>query len=136
MANFNREREEEIRKRVTRRIQRRMLFVLDFGLFFAFGLVTSGMYFGGFLSMMLMGWFMLTVVHAVYVVYAEWADRAVSRAVEQERNAYYRAVAETVLAEFGERKRKRGERIALTDDGELDDSLESEFEEREYRKRR
>jgi len=136
MANFNREREAEIRQRVTRRIQRRMLFVLDFGLFFAFGIATSAQYFDGFLSFLLMAWFMLVVAHAVYVVYAEWADRAVSRAVEQERNAYYRAVAETVLAEFGERKRKRGERIALTDDGELDDSLESEFEEREYRKRR
>jgi len=136
MANFNREREAEIRQRVTRRIQWRMFFILDFVLAFGFAIVVGERDLPALLELFSAMWFMLVVAHAVYVVYAEWADRAVSRAVEQERNAYYRAVAETVLAEFGERKRKRGERIALTDDGELDDSLESEFEEREYRKRR
>jgi len=150
MLDYNREREDAIRRQVTQRIQRRMLLVLDYALLFFYALIISGRYdIPNLFPMFGVFWFMASIVHTVLVVYWEWMDRALRRALEQERYAYYRAVAETVLAELRDyrdadplrgEKPKRDQHLRLNADGELyaappyldpDDD-----EERIYRKRR
>lgn len=138
MAQFNREREQEIERRVKRRIQRRMLLVLNFALLFIYAMVISSPVTPQIFGIFGVLWSMGFVAHAALVVYQEWAERAVRRALEQERNLYYRAIAETVLAELQNEKPKRRDSLALSDDGELLDPLDeqTQFNEREYRKRR
>lgn len=134
MTSFDREREAEITRRVTRRIQRRMLLVLNFVLLFFFGALTAGRPYLDFFHTLGGLWLLAFGAHAVLVVYWEWAERAVRKALEQERNAYYRAIAETVLTRLADEKPKRGDRLHLMDDGEF--SEPTEYDEREYRKRR
>ncbi len=135
MTDYNREREAEIEKRVKRRIQRRMLLVLDFALFFVYGATISGRYYiSDFFPVVGVLWFMGFMAHSVLVVYWEWSERAVRKALEQERNTYYRVIAETVLSEIRQEKPKRDQRLSLNDDGEFEDALD--YDEREYRKRR
>lgn len=135
MSDYNREREIEIERQVRRRIRRRMLLVADFALLFVYGATISGRYYiSDFFPVVGVLWFMAFVIHSVLVMYWEWAERAVRKALEQERNTYYRMIAETVLAEIRHEKPKRDQRLTLNDDGELEDALE--YDEREYRKRR
>jgi hypothetical protein len=134
MAEFNREREAEIERRVRRRIQRRMLLVLNFVLFFGAGMMSSGRYMSPGVSTMLVLWMLAFLAHGVLVIYWEWAERAVRSALEKERNAYYRAIAETVLAELRDEKPKRREHLSLNDDGEF--VQPTEYDEQAYRKRR
>ncbi len=129
------EREIAIERRVQRRWQRRLLLMLDFALFITYLSIlgASGDIAQSFRQLG-MAWMVMVFVHTVWFIYTEWLERAVRGALEQERNAYYRAVAATVLTDEADEKPKRDHRLSRTDEGKFEDEIE--FDEREYRKRR
>ncbi len=124
------ERELALERRVQRRWQRRLLLMLDFALFITYLSIlgTRGDIAQSFRQLG-MAWMVAVFVHTIWFIYTEWLERAVRGALEQERNAYYRAVAATVLTDEADEKPKREHQLSLNDEG-------MEFDEREYRRPR
>ena len=139
MYDIPREREVAIRRRVRRRVLGRTSLVLNFALYCLFGLfcVVAFMFTGWMSStpFVVLGflWTMVLVAHAVLVFALEWMERAVTSELEKERAAYYRAVAEPILAELSYEKRKRVDHLTISDDGELIDYDEDYSERRRKR---
>lgn len=132
---MERDHELEIARGIRRAYQRRLLLVLDIALFLIYcAVLGSNWNIPDVLRSWGMAWMIVVLLHTVWFIYAEALDFAVRRAVEKERFAYYRSIAETVLGTLPDEKPKRDPDLTLSDDGEFADEIE--FDEREYRKRR
>lgn len=116
--------EAHIERKVKRRWQRRMLLLADFTLFIIYCAWLGGSWnIDPFFRQVGMVWLVAVGCHTLWLIYTEWLDFAVRRALQQERKA-------DPYAE----KPKREDSLAFSDDDDSADAVE--FDEREYRQRR
>lgn len=114
----------QIERKVKRRWQRRMLLLADFTVFIGYCAWLGGSWnIDPFFRQVGMLWMVAVGLHTLWLIYTEWLDFAVRRALEQERKADRYA-----------EKPKRDPDLTLSADDDFADAVE--FEEREYRKRR
>ena len=120
--------EAEIRSEVTSRLRRLSLLLLDGGLWLAAVLILSqlmpGRSFGttlnGLITISMLGWTIIVVLHIIRVAYIEMRERLVRSAIERERQFY-------LLRENYEKRKRTEERnyddslLRISDDGELVD---------------
>lgn len=116
--------EAQIERKVKRRWQRRMLLLADFTLFIIYCAWLGGSWnIDPFFRQVGMVWLVAVGCHTLWLIYTEWLDFAVRRALQQERKA-------DPYAE----KPKRDRDLTLSADEDSADAVE--FDEREYRQRR
>lgn len=116
--------EAQIERKVKRRWQRRMLLLADFTLFIIYCAWLGGSWnIDPFFRQVGMVWLVALGCHTLWLIYTEWLDFAVRRALQQERKADRYA-----------EKPKREDSLAFSDDDDSADAVE--FDERAYRQRR
>ncbi|MBK9749156.1 MAG: hypothetical protein IPO91_20585 [Chloroflexi bacterium] len=116
--------EAQIERKVKRRWQRRMLLLADFTLFIIYCAWLGGSWnIDPFFRQVGMVWLVAVGCHTLWLIYTEWLDFAVRRALQQERKA-----------DPYVEKPKREDSLVFSDDDDSADAVE--FDERAYRQRR
>lgn len=125
--------EAEIRKQVEDHLKRRLLLVLDGGLWLAavfflwrYSITSSLGSFEGLAILFMLGWTGIVGLHTLRTIYVELREYLVKRAIERERRTY------VTFSDDETMKRKHDDAIPrLSDDGEL---IDFEFADAEPRK--
>lgn len=122
---MERDHELEIARGIRRAYQRRLLLLVDFTAFIVYcAWLGASWSIDPFFRQVGMLWMVAVGLHTLGLIYAEWLDFAVRRAVEKEQFAYYRSIAETALGTLTDEKPKRDPYFTLMDDAVSEAAVE------------
>ena len=115
------ETEEEIRRRITRRYQRRLLFFVQLFLTLPVGLLLDSFrFYGRFGSSFLLSmWFASLFIHGVILYMNGAKERAIQREIERQQH---------VALQYGGKPKRN--RLSIGEDGELVDMADLEIRDR------
>ncbi|NWG16882.1 MAG: 2TM domain-containing protein [Chloroflexi bacterium] len=116
---------DSIRQRVERRFHRRYELAAHIVMYLV---IVGGLWAlrlpGMALALIAGAWGLVVLIHGLQILFAEMSDSAIEREIERERSRFYEAD-----------KPKRSQHLRLSDEGELLDVIEEEWEAEEKYKR-